>query len=432
MAGYKDLNDFITHVRTIGLPTASHFQILLPSMTSAKSDEIAMLCDDIQMPGFSLMTNEVRTMGEVSEMVYGIAYPPINLNIILNNNFDAKAYFDEWANQVYNRANRTVGYYKEYAKEVTIEALDKSGKTIYSITLIEAFPKMLADISFSNASHEVLKLNVQLIYRYWKKTGEIETGIETAVSNVIPGSSRMTLDNFLNFPNSMNPMSSPFESLSKSASPLSFDFVSKNGPLTDIGSKLSSFGPAMGGDLNRSCKNVTANSLGFEIPGVTGFGSSFGSSISSIGSSINSVGGAIGSIGRSIRNVTAPLAAIGGTVNSLSNSIGALDSVLSSVGIKNTGLRSITKDLNKIGGSMGKLSTLNGFPGKLGSLGGSMSALGGSFHTIKKSFDKFPSASADLKNSIGKLGDTFSKKGNETSDAAGEMKSQIDNGVLNA
>jgi hypothetical protein len=435
MAGKKDLNDFITHVKTIGLPTASHFQITLPSIGSVYSEEVSMLCDNVQLPGVNVLTHEVRTMGELSELPYGIVYPPVSMVFMLDNKFNAKNYFDTWSNLVYNRSNRTAGFYKTFTKDVTVEAIDKAGKTIFSITLIEAYPKNISNIDFGNGNHEVIKLNVDFVYRYWKETGKQEVAAKipstSALNNVIPGAGRITTDNFLNFPTSTNPMSTPFESLTKSPSNLSFDFVS-NTPTTNIGSRLEIFGPTMGSDLKRGCKAVEANALSPSSGLPSGFGSSFGSTMSSVGNSINSVGSALGSIGRSIRNVTAPLAAIGGTVNSLSNSVGALDSLLSSVGIKNTGLRGISKELNKIGGDMGTLSNLGGFPGKLGSLGGTMNALGGSFETVKKSFDQFPNASKELKDSIGKLGSTFTKRGNETADAAGEMRTQIDNGVLNA
>jgi hypothetical protein len=435
MAGKKDLNDFIAHIREIGLPTASHFQITLPSIGSVYSEDVAMLCDDVQMPGIMVMTHEVRTMGEVSELPYGITYPPVNLTLIVNNKFDAKSYFDTWSDLVYNRNNRTVGFYRNYTRDVTIEALDKAGKTIYSITLIEAYPKTMSDLMFSNANHDVLKLNIQLVYKYWKKTGVAETALpipaNSPLNSVIPGASNLKAENYLDFPNQSNPIPSPYETLDKAASNQGTNFVS-NSPTTNIGSRLESFGPAMGADLMRGSKAVSANALSPNSGLPSGFGSSFGSTMSSVGNTINSVGSAIGNVGRSIRNVTAPLAAVAGTVNSFSNSIGALDSVLKSVGINNSGLGSITKNLNKLGGEMGKLSTLNGFPGKLGSLGGSMNALGGSFETIKKSMDQFPNASKELKDSIGKLGSTFSKRGNETAEAAGEMETQIDNGVLDA
>ena len=436
MAGKKDLNDFITHIRDIGLPTASHFQITLPGIIGVPGtvlnqnfEDICLLCDSVSMPGISLLTNEIRTMGEVSEMVYGITYPPVSFEFYLNNKFEAKKYFEAWSNLVFDRENRTIGYYRSYVADVIIEALDKQGKIIYAVQLLEAYPKSIGDLGFNNSSHDPLKLNIQLNYKYWiELTEEPKPKGQSLPSDILGGSFDLA-DN-----------TTKFDTLAKTASDSFFNFdkadnteiLGSLGNISSVGAKLSQFGPEMGSTLQRAAKAVSANSLGLTAPGLPGFGSSFGSAIGSIGTSINLVGGAIGNIGKAIKNVTGPLAAIGGTVNSLSNSVGALDGVLRSVGINNTGLNKITRDLNKIGGEMNKVANLNGFPGKLGALGGSLSALGGSMDVIKKSLNQFPTATTQLKNSVGKLGDAMTKQGNQTASVASTTKSRLTNGHLDA
>ena len=423
MAGHKDLNDFISHVRTVGLPTASHFQILLPNLDGS-SENISLLCDDLVIPGVSFMTTELRTMGEVVERVYGVTYASANFTFLLDNKFDARKYFETWSALVYNRANRTAGFYDKYVKDINIESIDKAGKSIYSITLFEAYPKSMADISLSSSSHEVLKLSVTMNYKYWtsdkiveKEKKEVESmfGFDGPADNTIAKALKEKLGGMFGFD---GPADNTIETIKKAIPESMFGFDKAD-------NTLAKFGPAMGTDLARSCKAVENNASGFSgIP-------SFGSAMSGIGTTINSVGAAIGNIGKTVTAVTAPLAAVAGTVNSLSNSIGALDSVLKAVGIKNPGLSSINKDLRKLSGDMGKVAKLNGVPGKLGSLGGSMNALGGSFKQIQKSFDAFPSASKKLKDSIGTLGDKFASKGNETNAVANTMNTKLDNGTYN-
>ncbi len=415
MAGkHNDINDFISHIKNVGLPTASHFQVNIPNGDRS----VNLLCDDVFMPGMSIMTQEIRTMGEVSEMAYGVTYPPVSMTFLLDNKFECKQFIHDWMDMVYNRQSRTVGYYSDYVADITIEALDKMGNIIYAITLFEAYPKSCADIAFNNGNHEVLKLSVQFIYKYWEDSFK-----QTPPKEVTPS--------MFNFDIADNTdLNYRLETLKTKPKESFFNFDSPDN--TDIGSKLAKFGPGMGTDLNRASKAVSASSLNVSLPGNSQFGSQFGSSISTMGNSVAAVGNVIGDIGRSIRSATAPLAAIGGTVNSLSNTVRAVDSVLKTVGINNSGLSNISKDLNKIGGEMNKVATLGGFPGKLGALGGSMGALGGSFQTINKSFETMSNVPDQLKKSTAKLGELFSKNGDETATAAGELRTQIDNGVINA
>lgn len=432
MPGYKDLNNFITHVKTIGLPTASHFQVLLPAIFGGSnfSQGVAMLCDDLVMPGVQILTNETRTMGELSEIAYGITYPPVSMTFLVDNNFNSREYFDKWTLEVYDRNIRAAGFYSDYAQDIVIDCIDKAGKTIYSITLIEAYPKTVSDLNFSNSSHDVLKISVQFIYKYWEVSYSSSYEEPLILQSLSAGEEIVSVSGSTNLLDTVS-NSSGLETLQKAASSNLQDF-SRRGLSSSIGPNLAVFGDSLGADLSRGCKAVAANGLGLTAPGNPSFGSGFTSTISSMGNKINAVGSTIGEIGRNIRSATAPLSAIGNTVNSFAGTIGQLDSVLKSVGIKNTGLGAIAKDVTKIGSDMNKASRLGGFPGKLGSLGGSMGALGNSMQVIKKSFDSFPDASDKLKNSIGKLGDTFSKKGVETANAAGGLKSDIDNGVLNA
>jgi hypothetical protein len=417
---HNDLVDFITHVKSVGLPSASHYQVTLPNLGRIDSRKIMLVCDTVDMPGVNIMTQELRTMGEPSEIPYGISYMPVNMTFIVDNNFNAKAYFAEWMNLVYNKRTRTVGYYDDYAKSktVTIEALDKKGNIIWSVKLLEVYPKAVDSINFNNSNHETLKLNVQFAYKFATEDLALVSGTLTTPRRTIP-----ELESSENV---------GIETLSTSPKDRSFNFGSRDDKF-NFGAKLSKFGPSMGTEINRSCKAVESSSLGVTLPGEPTFGAKFGSAVSSVGNSVATVGSIIGDIGKTINNAAAPLTAIGGAVSSLSNTVGALDSVMKSVGI-NSGLGSVTKDLRKISGTMGAATKkIGSFTGPLGSLGGSMGALGGSMSTISKSFETMAGVPDQLKKSTAKLGQLFSKKGDETVEAAGEIRTQVDNGsILNA
>jgi hypothetical protein len=166
---HHTLDDFRARIRTIGLPTGSHYQVefLLGGIDGARA--VSMLADQVTLPGLTIMTAEQRTFGEITESAYGISYQPVSLSIILDNEVAAKTFFDTWANSVFDRKTRTIGYYDDYIRDVRITLMDKASKPIYTVVLREAYPKTINDIQLDYASREILRVNVILTFKYWER-----------------------------------------------------------------------------------------------------------------------------------------------------------------------------------------------------------------------------------------------------------------------
>lgn len=171
----EHFNNFISRIKDIGLPTASRFQIILP-----KGDEhLSMLIDQCNLPGLSIMTNEMRTFGELREVPYGITYPPVQISAIVDNTSSTKLYFEDWANAVFNRNTRTLGYYDNYKRDVVIQLLNKNDELIHEVKLIEAYPKTISDIALDYSNRDIIRLQVSLAFRYWERTFPVETKPES-------------------------------------------------------------------------------------------------------------------------------------------------------------------------------------------------------------------------------------------------------------
>ena len=183
----EDFKEFIANLKAVGLPTASRFYVMLPNA----SNTLCMMVDQCSLPGLTLMTTEMRTFGEVREAPYGITYPPVQISTIVDNNSEAKIYFENWANLVFDRETRTSGYYKGsgkiegYAKDIDIVLTDKGDTPIYKVRLYEAFPKTVSDIQLDYSNKDIIRLQVSLAYRYWKRdelTGADIAAVKTTVA----------------------------------------------------------------------------------------------------------------------------------------------------------------------------------------------------------------------------------------------------------
>jgi methyl-accepting chemotaxis protein len=428
---YSKLNEFITHVKGVGLPSSSHYSLLLPDLDSSGTyRKISMLCESVNIPGIQLMTVENRTMGETAEIPFGVNYQPANFEIIVDNNFSAVEYFQKWTNNVYDRKNRIVGFYEDYAKQVTLKVQDKKGQNIYKVILHEAYPKALGDIQLAYASHEILKLNVSMNFKYW----EVKY---YSAKKIIPRENPSLKDS------GVSPFSAaPTESLTPFISPFSqVENIGKT-PYTDLRSIqktlsgspesiLDATGKTFAAETSRAAQAAAAAAEASKIspPGEPNFGTKFGSLLKDLGKTSNSLGGAISGISRSLSAAAAPVTAVAGSISSISKTLGAIDGLMKSVGIKNSGLGGIVKDLNKTSSDMRNVAKLGGLPNKIGSVGANMSAVGTSMNVINNAIKNFPNSTKQMTNSVGKLGSVFSKQGSNLSQAsdAWDSKTKDDN-----
>lgn len=178
----EDFKGFIANLKAVGLPTASRFYVIIPLAT----DTVCMMVDQCTLPGLTLMTTEMRTFGEVREAPYGITYPPVQISAIVDNNSESKLFFDNWANQVFDRETRTSGYYKDFIKDIDIVLTDKGDTPIYKVKLYEAYPKTVSDIQLDYSNKDIIRLQVSLAYRYWKRV-ELTGADVAAVANTRQG-----------------------------------------------------------------------------------------------------------------------------------------------------------------------------------------------------------------------------------------------------
>lgn len=160
----KTLQDFISKIRTTGLPLGNRFEV---NISGAGNEDVMMLASSCSLPGLTHMTTEQRIFGEIMEIPYGIVYPPVTLNFIIDNDMSAKQYFDEWAQLIFNKTTRRSGYYRDYIRTVTLSLLNKNETPIYTVTLMNAFIKDMQEIQLSSESRDILQLPITLSYKYW-------------------------------------------------------------------------------------------------------------------------------------------------------------------------------------------------------------------------------------------------------------------------
>ena len=168
------INQFIAEVKTGALARTNRFGVEFTppgSINPGNLQKILLFCDTVQLPGINYSTVQNRTFGEFREVPYEKLYEPINLTFYVDNDMKVKQLFDDWMSLISNPMTRTYGYYNTYiAKKFIIEVQDINDKTRYQVELFEAYPKNMNAVSLDNASKDVMKLTVNMQYKYWVAT----------------------------------------------------------------------------------------------------------------------------------------------------------------------------------------------------------------------------------------------------------------------
>lgn len=195
-----------------GIARPNLFRVKLPTLPGARSEELNIVCKDVQLPGRQILTNERRIGLRTEKIPYGFVDQDISLTFHVLNDYGVKEYFDVWSGLAVDPRTNTVGYQRgpgRFAFDVEIEQLRKPQKlpkfidpnftdrggvakflprlsdfdfvqnfydlaqdasdiTIYRCKLIDAFPTSINAIQLNNELDGVVELNVQLSFTRWE------------------------------------------------------------------------------------------------------------------------------------------------------------------------------------------------------------------------------------------------------------------------
>lgn len=166
-----NIQNFKSLLDTTGFAQPNKYKIMLPTVnfgTAIDMEELNLLCDEVNLPGKQILTNERQIGVKFEKMVNGYAVDDLSLTFYLTNNYNAKRYFEEWSQSAitYNRGE--VVYKNEYVKDFSIFQLDTEGNEIYGCKIFEAFPTTLNPVQMANQLTDVTRYNVQLSYTDWE------------------------------------------------------------------------------------------------------------------------------------------------------------------------------------------------------------------------------------------------------------------------
>lgn len=187
------LNEFISTIKAGGLARSNRFSVNIPFPSAKGGDprKVLILCDSVNMPGITIASSQQRIWGEVREMPYEAIFEPVNLSFYVDTNIGAKNLFEEWVQLVRNPESRSFNYYNSYITDIDImvHPINDNETAVHTVTLHEAYPKILQAVNLDYSSKDVMKYSVTMNYKWYTTSNNSQSDVTNEITNpnnVIP------------------------------------------------------------------------------------------------------------------------------------------------------------------------------------------------------------------------------------------------------
>jgi len=192
MANFN-LNNFKTAVLTQGIAKPNRFEVLItvptvmqPYVNDARL--VSLFCESANLPQLNLGIAPQRIYGPNYQNPLTIEYggESIPMSFLVDQKLVVKKFFDTWIHKIVDPVSFHVGYRNSpatgYTSKIIIHQLNERDDPVYSVELVDAFPRNIGILDLNMASQNTPhKLNVTFTYRRWKIYNETERALAGSI-----------------------------------------------------------------------------------------------------------------------------------------------------------------------------------------------------------------------------------------------------------
>jgi len=122
---------------------------------------LGMACKTAKIPGVTFTEGKYSVDGKFRKFASGADLDPAEFVFLVDNDRRVINLFDSWGAAIYNNQEGSFGFKEEYQCEITVEILDRSGKSIYEGTLHQAYPTVISSFEMSSENeNQVMEYNI--------------------------------------------------------------------------------------------------------------------------------------------------------------------------------------------------------------------------------------------------------------------------------
>tara|TARA_B100001750_G_scaffold246107_1_gene267465 strand:- start:900 stop:1508 length:609 start_codon:yes stop_codon:yes gene_type:complete len=185
-----DISKFSSKIAAKGLASPNKFYVKFTkcpkdALGNSTYSDLNIMCESAVLAGRNVQSLLDRQYGLNREVAYnGPTYNPITLSFLCTKDYTEKRIFDRWNNMIVDISKGyDVAYYNTYIGEMTVSALDVTGKETYSIHYKECWPKTVNGVELNHSTQNAAaRVTVEMAYAYWESSDIKTNGVGTSVT----------------------------------------------------------------------------------------------------------------------------------------------------------------------------------------------------------------------------------------------------------
>ena len=155
--------------------------------TDPTKKRVQAFCSAITMPSREAVQKEIRHNGPTRKFVYNYTTPEVTATFYTDKFMRERTFFEIWQKAAFSNLTHNINYYNDYVAPIDIMALGQYASrqerddVTYAVRLLECYPKIISDVSFSHDTNAIQTFEVTFSFRNWvnyfiDKTGGIDLG----------------------------------------------------------------------------------------------------------------------------------------------------------------------------------------------------------------------------------------------------------------
>lgn len=148
--------------------TAGQITQVQQQLNPASNGAVNIMCNTMTFPQRSLLTFDLNQNSAPFGVPYSASYDPITFTFYADSTLNTRLYFETWQQTVFNIYNNTMNYPSEYVSNISMYALDVTGKQQYGVILQEAWPVTVGSVDYGYSDNDSPQIiSVTMRYKAW-------------------------------------------------------------------------------------------------------------------------------------------------------------------------------------------------------------------------------------------------------------------------
>ena len=179
-----NISDFVSRTKRDGFSRLNRIAVkinppaaILNSATINDLTSLTYYAESVSIPGMELLTNELYLGGAPTTYPTRSDFRPgSTISFLVDDNMSQRLFFDAWLNYI-NPKERgfDLRYRDDYIGKITVLQISEAGDRVsYGVEMFEAYPTSVGEIRGNWSEQEVVRLDVNFSYRFWRNLTQSE------------------------------------------------------------------------------------------------------------------------------------------------------------------------------------------------------------------------------------------------------------------